>query len=426
MKILLFILAFTLYGLMSCSAPDKSSPVSSPLVLDTAAGILALTVERPLPENGLSKITDMTHDRLEIHILSPVGSVDTAFTLSSSAITSKLIRHVPAGAHITVRADIYSKDDSLTHTGQTVTDIFAGETTMVTIQAQPRFGYLTMTIYNVPSNVNSGYLRITASDMAALVSPFVLDSVALDPSEEYDGRATTFQEYVLAGQNRTIEVFLLNAAGRIIYSGSMVMEIKAELNPVGRFVLEPASSKLRVSVTEPDFDTTVLVASLASTGKPETGRLIISEILYNSDGTDNNEWIELYNTTADSIDLSLYDLLLAETVVPLTGKIGPGGRCVVGESDSSYIDITTASLTLPNSGDSVFFIVREKGRSDSVSDNVHLCYLASEGWPTSSDGVAVELDPFYLDALSNNFGQFWHQATQPIVGLAADYGTPGF
>ncbi|HUU03303.1 MAG TPA: lamin tail domain-containing protein [Myxococcota bacterium] len=64
--------------------------------------------------------------------------------------------------------------------------------------------------------------------------------------------------------------------------------------------------------------------------------LIISEVFYNSTGTDDgNEWIELYNGSSQAIDLSTYSIgsggaNYTTSVVQLQGTIQPGGCFVVG------------------------------------------------------------------------------------------------
>jgi hypothetical protein len=68
----------------------------------------------------------------------------------------------------------------------------------------------------------------------------------------------------------------------------------------------------------------------------QAGGLLISEVYYNSPGTDDgNEWVELYNTTGSAIDLSGYSLGNGGTnytysVVQLQGAIPAGGCFVVG------------------------------------------------------------------------------------------------
>jgi hypothetical protein len=304
--------------------------------------------------------------------------------------------------------------------------VLANETTFVEIQTESRFGYLSLTIDDVPSNVDSGYARISGSGMADIFAPLYIDSLARDTAVEYDGRAFALIEYIPIGQNRSLQVFLLKDNGQVAYQGCLTITIQPDSNRIGRIVLDPASAKLRVSVVEPDFDTASVVGSVLAGGKPETGRLIISEIMYNSYGTDNNEWIELYNASPDSVDLSLFRLIVLRDTLALSGGLAPGGFFVIGESDSSYIDLKTGALNIPNSGDSAFLIVDDISSPDPVSDRVFIRYTASENWPASTDGASIELNPSYLDALSNNYGIFWSRATRPIPGTALDKGTPGY
>ncbi len=75
-------------------------------------------------------------------------------------------------------------------------------------------------------------------------------------------------------------------------------------------------------------------------GGPAPGNVILSEVLYDVSGSDNNlEWIELYNDGGTAVDLAGYSLGWGGTdytygVLQLAGTIGPGETFVVGGKSS--------------------------------------------------------------------------------------------
>lgn len=429
MKTLVSVLAALI---VSCCSRDQSKAVApaGPVRPDTRetpemTGSLNVTVTRPSGA-PLPKAADMAHGRLQIVVSYMDEVVDTSFTLSSSSTLTKLVRNVPVGRDVRITANIFSMDDSLTHTGAAQTDVLAGETTFVEVNTASRFGYLSLVIYDVPSNVDSGYARISGPGMAPLYAPLAVDSLARDSTAEYDGRASALIEYIPVGSNRKIEIFLLKENGQIAYDGNLTMDILTDNNRIGAITLDPAGAKLRVGVVAPDYDTSGIVGSLLSRGKPESGRLVVTEVMYNPDNTDNNEWVEIHNPGASAVDLAQYRLIVMKDTFALSGTLPAGAFFVTGESDSSYIDLKTGIMTIPNSGDSTVLVIDDLVSSDSVSDFLYIRHTDASGWPASSDGVSIALDREYLDAHYNNCGVFWAKSTEAIPGAAQDRGTPGY
>ncbi|HOX46469.1 MAG TPA: lamin tail domain-containing protein [Myxococcota bacterium] len=99
-------------------------------------------------------------------------------------------------------------------------------------------------------------------------------------------------------------------------------------------------------------------ASLLACGGGPVGRLMLSEVLYDSQGGDDgNEWIEIFNGTASAIDLSTYSLgnggnNYLGSVVQLAGTIPAGGCFVVGGPNGGFAYNQTFNFApdLENSG----------------------------------------------------------------------------
>ena len=165
-------------------------------------------------------------------------------------------------------------------------------------------------------------------------------------------------------------------------------------------------------------------------GPIAVGALVITEIMpYSVSGSsDNGEWLEVFNGTNSNIDLvgvvlrykTLSHTIAAKggnTVVPAGGylvlgrstdKVANGGAAV-GYSYGTTIQMSNAGGTLSlESGSTVI---------DTVT------YASGSGWPTLTKGVAVQLDETKTDAVSNDSGANWCNATTPF-GTALS-GTPG-
>ena len=73
------------------------------------------------------------------------------------------------------------------------------------------------------------------------------------------------------------------------------------------------------------------------------GGLILSQVLYDPSGADNgNEWVEIYNDSAESIDLGNFSLTYfnkenAKNFVPLQGRIEPGQCILIGDAEDNSL-----------------------------------------------------------------------------------------
>jgi len=427
LKMTFLLLALALAGCSSKSGSKKSAAPTAPTTpthQNARSGILSIEIVEPPSAPRLAKALNMTHARLQIVISASTTLMDTSFTLTGSAISTKTINDAPIGENLTIRANIFSVDDTLTHTGETTVTILAAETTTVNISTLALFGFMEIEIVEIPSNIDSGYVSVSGSGMATVFAPLAIDPE--DGAIEFDGTATGTVEYIGIGTNRTINVFLLTVSGQEAYTASVSKDISAGLNTLDPFPLTASSAKITLSIVEPGFDTTKLVSSVLAYGGTESAELIFSEIYYNSTGTDNNEWVEILNTTGSSIDLSLYGLVLDGDTILLSGTLAGNARFVVGESDSSYVDLKASAVNITNSGESILDIYAVAG--GALSDRVRVLYLTKYGWPSgsSSSGISLELEMNHLDAVSNNHGQFWEKAQAIIPGSSPEEkGTPG-
>jgi hypothetical protein len=173
------------------------------------------------------------------------------------------------------------------------------------------------------------------------------------------------------------------------------------------------------------------------------GELVITEIMYNPSTTEpDTEWLELHNPDL-SRDLQLDGVLISSSssggrqfwVAPGSASIPAGGFVVLCHGDSvlgSACDYVYGSDVNPGSSQGATFSASfALGNSSAVTVSVSLdgttldevIYNDGSGWPSSTNGAAVGLDPALHTATDNDSGASWcHQTSTHGSG---DTGTPG-
>ncbi len=157
--------------------------------------------------------------------------------------------------------------------------------------------------------------------------------------------------------------------------------------------------------------------------------LVITEILaipYNAD-SQPGEWVELYNGSAKSIDLTGWTLKTTkggQTTLPAL-TIAPGTRLAFGGSTD----------TLYNGGAQIDWAWPVTFSLDDVSDTISLLHGAAVidavhygvNTPAPVSGKALQLDPLYHSVEANDLAKFWCQSDAPFNAAdptSSDLGTP--
>lgn len=146
------------------------------------------------------------------------------------------------------------------------------------------------------------------------------------------------------------------------------------------------------------------------------GSVVINEIAWaGSSDNSNDEWIELYNTTTDSIDLTnwyIEDDVTASVYKITSGEIAPHGYFLIEDTEVSVNNITADSVTglsLANAGDSLVL----KDSSGAIVDTVN----GSGGKWYAGDSVSKatmeRIDPKVTADNSSN----WASAINPNGAL---------
>jgi hypothetical protein len=196
--------------------------------------------------------------------------------------------------------------------------------------------------------------------------------------------------------------------------------------------------------TELDDDLDNDCDDMVDEGFRAAGDLVISELMYNPSGAEpNTEWFEIYNPSAVR-DLYLDGLLVYSSsssgrsfyVAPASLMIPASGYVVFCWGDSTlgascdYVYGTNVndpsaqgatyngSFTLGNSSGPITVRLSLGGTTlDEVA------YNFSGGWPSSSNGKGIGVDPTMLNAVSNDTGSNW--CYQTTTFYSTDTGTPG-
>jgi hypothetical protein len=153
-----------------------------------------------------------------------------------------------------------------------------------------------------------------------------------------------------------------------------------------------------------------------------TREIVINEINYNSSDTfDSGDWIELYNYSANPVDLSNWvfsDENQNQFVFPFGSSIGSNSYLVIVNNDSAFnsrffdVENYLSPMGFGLSGSGEFLVlVNDVGQ---IIDS--LTYDDSPPWPTQADGGGSSLELMHHD-LDNALGESWQ--------ASSNNGTPG-
>jgi hypothetical protein len=148
--------------------------------------------------------------------------------------------------------------------------------------------------------------------------------------------------------------------------------------------------------------------------KPKAGQLVISEILYNPSGSEyTDEWFEVVSMVDHSLDLQ--GLVISNTMdsfsISSALTLDAGQRLVFCQDDQQGPSncVAYGKMYLSNSGRKIT-LTSENG---TIIDEVE--YDNGSPWPSSRNGVSIELSESSLDAESNDDGLNWCHATTPNI-----------
>ena len=169
----------------------------------------------------------------------------------------------------------------------------------------------------------------------------------------------------------------------------------------------------------------------ASTASP--GDIVITEIMNNVDGTDDDkEWFEVFNTTGSDIDMDGWTIADLDGtnpdthVISGTALVPAGGYFVFGNSTDTSLNAGAsvdyaygADISLANGADE---LVLTAGGGTVVDE---VLYDDATGWPDQS-AFSKSLDPAASTNTDNDVVANWCDASPNFPwGSEPNYGTPG-
>ncbi len=187
-------------------------------------------------------------------------------------------------------------------------------------------------------------------------------------------------------------------------------------------------------------------------GTGGTGTVILSEVFYDTPGTDSNEeWIELYNGGTSSVDLGGYSIIDNNGTgdsysFPSGSIILPGSYFTVAINQAGFqaiygfdADLYGSIPALNNGGDALILTDGSAQEVDAVAWEGGASSGVPTGWgtsPTAATGESIYRNPVTLDtdsgtdwAIAANNGDPQTQASAPIVDYVLFseifYDTPG-
>ncbi len=163
--------------------------------------------------------------------------------------------------------------------------------------------------------------------------------------------------------------------------------------------------------------------------KEDEQPLIFTEIMFNPDNMSDShgEWLELRNISDKEFNLK--DLVIRRSnndFHKITDDliIAPGAFIVFAKTDSAVFEpgyVYGSSLSLINGGDELF--INEYGTDGTDGDVICSVNYGGPGFPSSSAGRSIQLDPTISDQEGAIEGSNWCLSTNEYS--TGDKGTPG-
>jgi len=163
-----------------------------------------------------------------------------------------------------------------------------------------------------------------------------------------------------------------------------------------------------------DFTHLSSVTMGAQNANPAVGPVVINEIMYNPNQGSTTEFVELYNVSGGSVDISNWDLEGTGYIFPVSTVMSANGYLVLIDTNSTTIAqfatdnaipqsiVHGSNFTLENEGESIRL---EKpnpdfGQPDILVDRVK--YNDKSPWPEAADGDGPSLERYVATDYGND------------------------
>ncbi|MGL1903335.1 MAG: lamin tail domain-containing protein [Fibrobacterales bacterium] len=331
-------------------------------------------------------------------------------------------KDIPWGDDLQIECSLLDAQGVVRYTGMVVTTIAQGEIHEVEIRFNPHF----VTVHiDVPVGLRNeleiatGHLNVQGLTQYTTV----LEGVA--PNRYLHIDAVDFGEY-------TVMIALCNSEGDTLYGYESMLTVDAGTEPNLSITMQSLVTHLKASVSfeEPTLYSGGLIFPQSTLRTPtEFQDVVITELMPNPKTSGNEyEWIELFNTGIDTLDLTGCSLKKsinsesATTSLPLEERLllPPSAFVVLSRDSVSFADYHYDSFTLSNTAQALILSC-ENGIIDSL-------FYKSESdslnpFP-SQEGHSLEYG--LKDIAHRGDGAVWCSGTNPLVyttGLE-NFGSP--
>lgn len=181
-------------------------------------------------------------------------------------------------------------------------------------------------------------------------------------------------------------------------------------------------------------------AAILAAASVSQGAIVITEIFYNPNGSEGpeQEWIEIYNSGATTVDLSGWDYGDSQDNsytgdFPAGTTLAPGAAAIIVAQSSAIIEqiwgpgiqvITTdVGISLGNTGTARNETVVIRDAADNIVDAVNY-ETGTNGWPgNGGNRASIYLLPTAISQSANDIGSNWAVSSPGIDGAweALDY-----
>jgi hypothetical protein len=406
MKGLAFGAALVTMNIVMASCVNNSSTLTR-----GGAGSLEIlaSVTKPQDQNVLAKAAqDMATTWDSLVVVISAADMDTMISVTRFSpldpYATIVLDDVPAGNQRTVEVCTKTKSNLIIHVSaiQTV-DISAAEKKVLTFRLVPQYGSIYVDLSNIPTNVSQVCAAFGGLSSCASRATKLYLSIDDVPDKTSDS-------LVIQGSD---------TAGNIIYRSTLWLAFSVLRDTTMATLFCRVSTNISLTVSAQMPASTVVSGNIGSTKTVafETGRLIISEIMYNAN---DSEYVEIYNPSgtaySDSLILEIDGTCRSVGVV----TVQPNGFFVVGRRSLPWADVypsSSSALDLSSTGN--WISLRSKAGSDTVMDWVAFCGGSnSQEWPNLGTAKkSIILDSLVTDPAYNNYGRNWTTAQTPISQL---------
>jgi hypothetical protein len=379
------------------------------------------SLQKPVAQNVLAKTQASqatTWDSLVVRV-SAIDMDTMLLTFKFNSLDpyiSASVENLPAGKNRCIEVYTKTKSNEIIHVSASqIITISSSEKKALDFRLVPVKGSIYIDLSNIPTSVKSICAAFGGISSCEDRSTKLFISIDDIPDKTSDS-------LIMEGTD---------TAGTVVYRSSLwlVFSVTRDTSVSSSFYRVTTGASLNVTAQIPASTVVSGNVGSAKTIAFETGRLIISEIMY---AANDSEYIEIYNP----LDVAFNDSLIVEIDGTCRSfgivAIAPKSYFVIGRQNLPWADTyhsVSSALDLSSGGN--WLSLRTKALGDTVLDWVAFTGGSNaQEWPNlGSAKKSIVIDSLIPDPVYNNFGRNWAAAQTQIKQLfpsasTEQYGTP--